>query len=145
MKKKFINDTMGFFIMLFLSIAPLFLLFFSLRFAYTAPNPLALRITSSILYGLLTLACLTCIILRTEIIVISSCRIVCYNLSKRPVVVHISEISEICESTKIIYGIDNYRNPVWQITDSSGRSISIAQTKRRESIIDFIRMQSGIE
>ena len=56
-----------------------------------------------------------------------------------------SDILEICKSTKLTYGIDNYRYPVWQITDSSGHSISIVQTKRRESIIDFIRMQSGTE
>ena len=140
MKKSFINDMVGFFVLLFLLFSCLSLLCLSLAYAHTQPDPSATRVLCSIVFGSSSLLCLLWLLLRTEIIFINSTRVVCFAFMKK-ISVDISNVIEIKNVKKLTYGIDGHRYECWQILDFSGRSISIVQTKRREKLMNAVKDQ----
>ena len=141
MKKRFINEPLGFCFMLFLTLLYLSILFLALKNAHNAPNPTAVIITFSILFGTGTLLCLVVLIMKTEFISIQNKRIECRQMfRKKHTVIYFSEIKAITEEGHKC-GIEDSAYPCWKIDDHLGNSIFIVQTKSRKKIIEHIREQ----
>ena len=143
MRKKFINDHVGFIVLLFLLSLSLLFLYFPIRYAYTSPNPMAVIVAFSILFGVTSLICLLWLILRTEIIAVYSDSIVYWCCAKKTII-YISDISQIIQTKKITYGLEGYKYDCWKIVDSAGRSISIVQTNNRKQTINIIKEQAKV-
>ena len=141
MKKFFINDKVGFLVLLFLLLCLSTFLCLSLAFAYTQPDPMAAIIICSITFGSLSLVCLIWLLVRTEIIFVCDTRVICFRFAKKRSVIDISDIREIKNIKRLTYGIDGHRYDCWQILSSSGHSISIVRTGKRKRLIDFIKNQ----
>lgn len=139
MKKKFINDPVGFGVLFFLLFVAFVLLFLSLVFAHTQPNPIAVRIICPLVFGPMILVLLVYLFIRTEIIFVDDHHIKQWCAFKKTTI-SLSEAFEITESSKYTYRIDNMKYPSWKITNTLGVSIFIVQNKRRENLIKFIQI-----
>ena len=141
MKKRFINDT-GTFILLILAILG------DLGIIYVCSHSDMMdRVSASItfycifggflLLGLITLfGCL-------EIIVISENEIKCKNAFKRTITILISDI----QSIQPVYKSGNYAalsTDTWEIKDSQGKAIYILTRKKREKLIEQIKEKANL-
>ena len=138
MKKHFINDALGFYVMLFCF--GFFVGFLILSLSSNAPNRIALCITSWILWGGFALVCLLCLLLRTEWIFMNEHRIGCLRAGKK-IIIEYADISAIEHTKKAAVGVEGTDYPGWQITDTHGYEIRIVSTKRRQCVLDYLREQ----
>ena len=134
MKKRFINDPIGFFSMIFLMIMGFLLLVFFLK----SSEALVVNV-GLVIFGVPLLFCLIWLILLTEFISINNRKIKCFRMFRRTITINISEIKEITVKQKMTYGFGNHEDLAWRIEDHFGNSISIFQSKSREKIIEYIR------
>lgn len=141
MKKRFINDT-GTFILLIFAILG-FVFFMSIRLCDDiADNIFGFVLYECIFGGFLLLGLITlfgCL----EIIVISENEIKCKNAFKRTITILISDI----QSIQRVSHHGNYAAIVentWEIKDSQGKAIYILTIKKREKLIEQIKEKANL-
>ena len=117
------------------------MLYLSLRYGPTAQNTITYVIICLAVFGTLVLTCLIWLLLRTEIIIVGNGSVTYLRFFTKTTI-KFTEISEITLSKHLTYGMDGLMYESWQITDLSGRSIHIVQSKRRKRIIEFISSQA---
>ncbi|MBQ8380397.1 MAG: hypothetical protein IJY18_00740 [Clostridia bacterium] len=137
MKKRFINEPIGFSFQIFLLLIGVVLLFLSLQGPYkTSPSiHISLCIT---VFGSELVACVIWILMTTEIIIINEESIKRLKFSKKIITITIFEIKAITEDNNES-GAEGATYPCWKIEDRSGNAIYIVQYKIRRKIIDSIQ------
>ena len=139
MKKRLINEPIGFFVLLFLTLGLLSFLLISLIYAHSDSNPFAFRMIALMIYSPTALFCLVWLTIKTEFISVNNEEIKSFKIFRKRVAIRISEIKKITNQKIVIYGIDSPAYPCWKIEDHSGNAIYIIQYKIRRKIIDSIQ------
>jgi len=131
MKKRFINDMGGFFLLVFLALTQL-----SMMMLFIINKAIMLGL---LFWGPQMAVSVGWVIIKTEFISLNNEKIKCCIMFKKSITINISDIKEITDQKSESYGFGDM--PAWKIDDHLGNSIFIVQTKSRKKIIEYIQEQ----
>lgn len=136
MRKRFINDIVGFLVMICLSFGFLTMMII----CFLNAKDILIFVISSILFGGGLLVCIIWLFMCTEVITIYNDHL-SYRKATKLVKIMFSDITKIEDTEKITYGLDGCKYSALKISDKNDNVAYIISDKFNKKYIDFIQSQ----